>query len=153
MRHTGFELSVVVPAEPEKVRDFLADLRQCARIHPLIIRVDRLGERMPGIDRYRIRDRMRLGPMTIAFSYLVETTRTPDGAIISDAYQFPRIHLHNRTTCTPVDNGTLVHEQVTITAPRFLVSTVRREGAKAHRTMLDNLAAVFGEAGDRPSLR
>ncbi|MBF6159908.1 SRPBCC family protein [Nocardia cyriacigeorgica] len=147
MRHTAFEVSVVVPAEPDQVRDFLADLRQCARIHPLIIRVHRLGERMPGVDRYRIRDRMRLGPMSIAFSYLVETTRTPEGDIVSDAYQFPRIHLHNVTSFTPVEGGTLVHEQVTITAPRFLVNMVRREGSRAHRVMLDNLAAVL--AGDQ----
>lgn len=147
MRHTAFEVSVVVPAEPDEVRDFLADLRRCARIHPLIVRVDRLGERMPGVHRYRIRDRMRLGPMTIAFSYLVETTRTAEGDIVSDAYQFPRIHLHNVTSFTPVEGGTLVHEQVTITAPRFLVNTVRREGSRAHRVMLDNLAAVL--AGDR----
>jgi hypothetical protein len=153
MQRTGFEVSVVVPAPPDRVRDFLADLRESIRIHPLIVRVDRLGERMPGIGRYRIRDRMRMGPMTIAFSYLVETTRTPEGDIVSDAYQFPRIHLHNVTSCTPVDDGTLVHERVTITAPRLLVATVRREGARAHRTMLDNLAAVLAEDQSRRDLR
>ncbi|NEW38921.1 SRPBCC family protein [Nocardia cyriacigeorgica] len=153
MQRTGFEVSVVVPAPPDRVRDFLADLRESIRIHPLIVRVDRLNQRMPGIDRYRIRDRMRMGPMTIAFSYLVETTRTPEGDIVSDAYQFPRIHLHNVTSCTPVDGGTLVHEQVTITAPRLLVATVRREGARAHRTMLDNLAAVLAEDQSRRDLR
>jgi Polyketide cyclase / dehydrase and lipid transport len=153
MRRTGFELSVVVPAEPEKVREFLADMRECARIHPLITRVVRLSRRMPDIDRYRIRDRMRLGPITIAFSYLVETTRTPEGDIVSDAYQFPRIHLHNRTSCTPTQDGTLVHEQVTITAPRFLVGTVRREGIRAHRAMLDNLAALLPEDRRRRDTR
>lgn len=148
MGHTSFEISVVVAAEPVAVRAFLADLRNCVRTHPLVTRVDTLPQIATGVDRYRVHHRMRVGPAAISYNYLVEAETAAGGDLVFDAYQFPRIRLHNIMRCTPAEAGTLVQEYVDITAPRPLIGFVRREGMQAHRAMLDNLAPVFGNARD-----
>lgn len=147
MSRATFDLSVFVAAEPAVVGDFLGTLDEYPRIHPLITRVQRLPRTVssadPQPDHYRIHDRMRVGPVTVSFSYRVEMAVTAAGEIVSDAYQFPCIHLHNVTTCTPEKDGTLVHEHVDITAPRPLLPTVHRKGSQAHRIMFERLKAVL----------
>ncbi|WP_051133266.1 SRPBCC family protein [Nocardia paucivorans] len=146
MSRAAFSLAIHIAAEPEAVREVLTDLDGYPRIHPLVTAVDRLSTTSSAderTDHYRVHDRMKLGPLTISFAYRVEMSVTPAGDIVSDAYQFPRIRLHNVTTCRPEGNGSLVHEHVDIVAPRPLVATVHRKGLDAHRIMFERLKALL----------
>lgn len=89
---------------------------------------------------------MKQGPLTIQFTYRVDMHMGVTGEIISDAYQFPGIHLHNITSCQTENQGTRLQERVTITAPRLLIKTVDQQGQQAHREMFQNLKKLL-EAG------
>jgi hypothetical protein len=152
MAHASFEQSIFIAVPPSVVHRFLSTLHEHPKIHPLIIRIDQ-AEPTPGpdgrpIDHYRVRDRMKLGPMMIQFTYRVDMSVTNANEIVSDAYQSPRIHLHNVTTCQAEGNGTRLHEHVDITAPALLMKTVHQQGSQSHQEMFANLKRLLetGEA-------
>lgn len=147
MSRAAFDLAVYIAAEPAAVRQALVDLDGYPRIHPLVTRVDRLPAPTSSadsrMDRYRVHDRMKVGPLSVSFAYRVDIAITEVGDIISDTYRFPGIRLHHVTTCRPEKEGALVYEHVDIMAPRPLVATVRRNGLQAHRIMFGRLKAVL----------
>lgn len=147
MAHATFELDTFIEVSPAVVRDFLTTLHNQIKIHPLIVKIQQENSttRQDGVsvDHYRIRDRMKLGPFTIQFTYRVEMSITATGEIISDAYQAPRIHLHNTTWCLAERNGTRLRERVEIKAPGLLIQTVYQQGKQAHEKSFENLKRLL----------
>lgn len=147
MAHTSFKQDIFIATSSEKVTDFLVGLNNHSQIHPLIVKVEQTAsstaEDGTEIKHYKIRDRMKQGPFTIAFTYDVTIGINTQGEIVSDAYQKPGIHLHNITRCLPEGNGTRVTEYVEITAPRLLIQTVFKQGLASHKEMFANLKKVL----------
>lgn len=143
MAQRYFEQDIFVEAAPETARVFLASLQNHAKIHPLIIAVQSLGEsKTPDglvVGHYNIRDRMRLGPFTLRFTYRVNQWLDAEGNWHSEAFQFPRITLRNTTRFLPEGSGTRLKEEVRIDAPRLLSSFVFQQARESHRQMLLNL--------------
>ncbi len=89
MAHTRFEQSMTVAAPVERVRAALATLTAHDRLHPLIVSVEALpdGVAVDGsaLSRYRIVDRVRMGPLTLTspiarrsrWMRLARSSRTP----------------------------------------------------------------------------
>lgn len=144
MAHTTFEQSIVIAAPHEAVRDELAHLMtNVSELHPFVIwtRLVKTEIAPDGstIEYYQVRDRMKLGPFTIAFTYKVDMNVTPGGQLISNAYQSPGIHLSNQTSFAETDNGTLVSEHIDITAPAWLLKTTYEGAAVSHKEMFARL--------------
>lgn len=150
MAQRMFEQEIFVDAEPPVVIGYLASYAHHDAIHPMIVAVRELDPRRTAEGtiqrRYAITDRMRLGPLTTRFTYLATIYQEVDGELVSDAYQFPRIHLRNRTRCEASGTGTLIREHVTVEAPRPLLGFVARQAETAHRAMLANLKALVESA-------
>jgi len=150
MAHSVFEVDTFIEVPPTTVRDFLSSLNNHMQIHPLIIQIQQMEttDRPDGlkVDHYRIRDRMKLGPFTIQFTYRVEMSIKPTGEIVSDAYQSPGIHLQNTTWCMTEGNGTRLRELVEIYAPGLLIQTVHQNGLEAHKKMFAKLKKVLEDA-------
>jgi len=150
MAHTTFEQDIFVNASPETARAFLAAMKNHPKIHPLIVAIEALDPMTAPdgtpVQRYHIRDRMRLGPFTIAFTYLATLRTGTLGELIFEAFQFPRIRLFNTTCCLPEERGTRVKEEVKIEAPRLLMGTVLRQARQSHQEMLANLKQQLEEA-------
>ncbi|MEU7632680.1 SRPBCC family protein [Nocardia sp. NPDC049220] len=135
-------LTQVVPGSPGDVRDFYRDLSQLGRVHPLVVRVDRLPDTDEGgvsSSNYRVTDRMPFGLFSYRITYRVRSRMTDEGNLVVDVYQFPRIHVQNEVSFADHDSGTLLTERLRFAAPWGLVTIVRRLGVDAHVTMLDNL--------------
>lgn len=147
MAHRTFEQSLYIAASPALVREHLASYEHHDIIHPMIAAVRELDPQYlaDGTTQlcYAITDRMRLGPLTLRFTYLATICEDADGELVSDAYQRPRVHLRNTTRCEASGAGTLVHERVTVEAPRPLVGFVLRQAQRAHRALLANLKALL----------
>lgn len=143
MTQTYFEQDIFIDTTPETARAFLASLQNHAKIHPLIVTVQSLGEsKTPDglvVGHYNIRDRMRLGPFTVRFTYRVHQWLDAEGNWLSEAFQFPRITLRNTTRFLPEGSGTRLKEEVRIDAPRWLSAFVFRQAWESHRQMLLNL--------------
>lgn len=143
MTQTSFEQAIFVEAAPETARAFLASLHNHAKIHPLIVAIQSLGETTTPdgqvVGHYKIRDRMRLGPFTTSFTYRVNQWLDAEGNWLSEAFQFPRITLRNTTRFLPEGSGTRLKEEIRIDAPRWLSRFVFQQAQESHRHMLLNL--------------
>lgn len=143
MAEAAFEQTVWIAAPAETVTRALGGFRDHGAIHPFIVRVRRLDSLAAPdggpLDRYSITDRVPLGPFRLPATYLATIWRSADDTLTSDAYQFPRVHLHNVTRCREEGQGTRVEEVVTIYAPSLLSGYVRRQAFAAHKAMLANL--------------
>jgi hypothetical protein len=143
MAQATFTQRIWIAAPPTTVEAALAAYRDHSRIHPLIVAVRQIASQSApdggALDRYIITDRVPFGPLRLPATYLATIWRAADGALVSDAYQFPRVHLHNVTRCQPEGVGTRVDEDITIQAPGPLIRYVRRQALAAHRDLLANL--------------
>ena len=91
------------------------------------------------VSHYTIRDQMRLGPLTMRFTYRVHQWLDTGGNWLSEAFQSPRITLRNTTRFLPEGSGTRLKEEIHIDTPRWLSSFVFRQARESHRQMLLNL--------------
>lgn len=143
MAHAILEQGIFIAASPTIVRDLLAKLNNLAEMHPFIIKTQLIKTEIAPdgtqVEYYRVRDRMKLGPFTIQFTYRANTSINAIGDFVSDAYQSPGIHLHNITTCQPEGNGSRVKERIEITAPRLLMNVTYNGAQSSHKEMLENL--------------
>ena len=140
-------LTEEVPAPPDEVRAFYADLDNIAAVHPLIVAVRRL-ERTPTADghrqAYRITDRISFGPFRFRISYRVWMTVPADGDLTAEARQFPRVRLRTVVAFAATPSGTRVTERIEIDTPRPLAAVTARKAVAAHREMLAGVRRVFG---------
>lgn len=143
MAQATFENVVHIQTAPEFVVSFLSTLDRHAEVHPLIVairEVARAPSDAPECRRYAIRDRLRVGPFTLYVTYLAVVRPDPDSsAVLSEAFQFPAIHLRNTTRCIADGTGTRVEEHVVVRAPWPLLGYVVSQARRAHVQMLLNL--------------
>ncbi len=147
MAHSSFTLDTFINVPTETLRGFLATLDNHPKIHPLIISVqpDSPVTTAEGVllKRYRITDRMKLGPFKIQFTYRVINRVGSAGEIIYEAFQSPSIHLYNTTFLQPEGNGTRLKEDVQIDAPALLMKTVYKGAIQSHQEMFARLKTLF----------
>ena len=150
LNRSEHELTEVVPAAPDAVQAFYADLDNLRQLHPLIVSVRRVAhtDTPDGYRRtYRVRDRIPLGPLALPISYRTELQLHRSATaprVDADARQFPRIRLVSTVHFEPVAAGTRLTEALTITAPRPLAGVTTRQALAAHTEMLAGIARSFG---------
>ena len=108
-------LTEEIPGPPEDVRDFYVDLDNLKLIHPLVVSVQttrRSEERDGYMQTYRVRDRIRFGPLTIPVGYVARIHVPIAGDVTSDARQFPFVHLKSVVRFDSVAAGTRVVERM-----------------------------------------
>lgn len=149
---TECTLSEDIPAPPESVREFYANLENTIEVHPLVVSVvadDRVETAAGYTQRYRVRDRIPFGPLVLPIGYTAHVDVPRDGDIRTEARQFPRVRLDGIVSFEPLGGGdaqpagTRLTEHLVIVAPRLLAGVTVREAKRAHQTMLAELAAHF----------
>lgn len=143
MARGTLEHTVDVAAQPDAVAAFLADLVNYEAIHPMLVDVRRLSDATDGTTRYLAPHRMRLYGIPIRFTCRVALRADGNGDIATHTRQRPGIQMWSTLTVRPHGAGTRIHEQVSIRAPRLLMSTVLRDGGRSHAQMWDNLRHHF----------
>jgi len=146
MARTTFEQDMFISAPCERVRTHVATLMtRIEELHPFVIAAQHVKTTTApdgsAIEHYRVRDRMKLGPFSITFTYRVEMSVSAEGRLVSNAYQSPGIHLFNTTWCEPEGQGTRVREHIEITAPRLLMNITYNGAASAHQELFKKLKA------------
>ena len=148
MSRSRFELREEVPAAPDEVRTFYADLANMKLVHPLVVAVDCLVDRQGTGGRrrdYRVRDRIPFGPLALAVTYRATVLIAPDGVVHTEARQFPRVRLRGTVTFAASGAATTVTETVDIEAPRPLTAFTASRAEKAHAAMLTAIRRHFKE--------
>jgi hypothetical protein len=146
MAERRFEQSIEIGVAPELVHAFLADLHNHRELHPLIERIEELppDPRRPTVRRYRVTDRMRLGPLWFHISYLAELKSLPPDEIAAAAWQTPRIEVLTHYQAAPASGGgTRLREEVLMKAPLLLIGYAHRQAEAAHRETFAKLKVLL----------
>lgn len=150
MAFATFEQDVFIAATPEIVCGFLAEMNNRSELHPFILEVQHIKTTTTPegikVDYFCIRDRMKVGPFTIDFTYRANMRINAPGEFDSDAYQSPGIHIHNVTTCQAEGSGSLLKERLGITAPRPLMKTTYAATVSSHKLMIASLKKLAEDA-------
>ena len=136
------ELAVPVPA----VRTFLCDLHHYVPLHPFIESIQDLApsETLPNARRYRVVDRIPLGPFKLKTVYVAAVEPVGSSEVRGHAWQSPGIRLETRYLLSPTASGTRLEEHCrVVTAPWGLRGFVVRQARKAHDETLDGLKALL----------
>lgn len=145
--HAERTFSERIAGPPEAVRAFYADLCNIVHIHPLVVSVA-AGQREEVADgyeqRYRIRDRIAIGPLSVTFGYRARVRVPVEGDVLTEARQFPRISLGGVVSFAADGDGTRLVEHLRISAPRPLAGFTVGQAERAHRTMLRGIRTHFG---------
>ncbi|KAA8968934.1 SRPBCC family protein [Mycobacterium sp.] len=146
IRHAQHTLSDEVPAAPAEVRDFYVDLNNIKAVHPLVISVRTIcrADTPDGyVQAYRVTDRIPLGMVNLRISYRARLQVPTGGDVITEAHQFPQVHLRARVSFEPIATGTRITERLQISAPRPLAVVTTREAVHAHIAMLAGIRRHF----------
>lgn len=148
MSRSRFELREEVPAAPDDVRTFYADLANMKLVHPLVVAVDCLADRQDVEGRcrdYRVQDRIPFGPLALAVTYRATVLIAPGGVVYTEARQRPGVRLRGTVTFAASGAGTTVTETVDIEAPRPLTAFTAGQAEGAHAAMLAAIRRHFEE--------
>jgi hypothetical protein len=140
------ELTEDIPAPPDQVREFYVDLNNIKRVHPLVVAVRSTGRSQTAdgyVHRYRVYDRIPLGPLILRTSYVAKLVVPAVGDVVAEARQFPWVRLNSTVTFCQAEAGTRVTERMRIEAPRPMVAVTTREAIKAHTAMLSGIRRIF----------
>ena len=144
--HAAKTLTEEIPAAPDQVRDFYANLDNIKVVHPLVVSVQTISrsQTRDGCQQtYRVRDRIPLGALAIRISYWARVEVLAHGDVITEARQFPRVRLNGTVTFEPIDSGTRLTERLRVAAPRPLAAMTQREAVNAHIAMLAGIRSHF----------
>jgi hypothetical protein len=139
-------VSDLVPASPDRVRDFYVDLDNIAKVHPLVVSVQSTARTQTGdgyAQTYRVRDRLRLGPVVLGIAYTARLSVPAHGDVLTQARQFPRVRLDGVVSFEETGGGTRVTERIRIEAPRPLAAVTVRQAVAAHAEMLAGIRRHF----------
>lgn len=136
----------VVPAPPDRVRDFYVDLDNIRVVHPLVVSVQSTGREQTAdgyLQTYRVRDRIPLGPIALGIVYTARLRVPVHGDVHTEARQFPRVALDGVVSFDAEGAGTRVTERLRIEAPRPLAAVTVRQAVAAHAEMLAGIRRHF----------
>lgn len=77
-------------------------------------------------------ERPRLGPIRYPIRFPARMQRSSPTSMLGTVRAAPGCTLATRTTATPVDGQTVLHETTTVSAPRLLLGYMASQAEEAH---------------------
>lgn len=157
MATRAFTVEVHIGSPKERVGRVLRDFPNYGKIHPLITAISG-SEPRPGVAVapaekrrwYKVTDRLPLGPIPFFITYDVALAEKGPESLLFEAWQWPRIYLHNQTSWRADESGgTYVREEVRVHAPRLLLAMVVGTAEKAHRRSFSALKEMLESEAPR----
>lgn len=153
MSQAHFTHELEIDASPETLHAFLCDLHNYVPLHPLIESIEDLppSAALPHARRYRVVDRIALGPFRLRARYVAALEPIDAGEVHGHAWQFPAVRLHTVYTLNPSESGTRLVERVTVNAPWLLRRFVTTQASRAHAETLEKLKQLLERKGGPPT--
>ena len=144
-----FVLEIEIQIARSRIHAFLCELSNYRLLHPLIESIEELSpsDEMPGARRYRVVDRIPLGPFRLRTSYVAALEPVGEFEVHGHAWQSPGIRLHTIYQLQTISSGTRLVERVLVTAPRILKRFVIRTARQSHEVTLAKMKALLEETG------
>lgn len=135
----SFEKEIFIQSDPETVVNVIADYSNHPKIHPLIIKVERIDDELEGVHRYFITDSLHWGPFKFKIKYQADIIAVTEDTVHTEAYQSPGTYITNVTKVTPKGDGAYLHETITMKAPDMLFGYAFKQAKTAHAEMLERI--------------
>ena len=145
MSGTHFELEQEFEVEPSVLQEFLCDLNNYVPLHPLIESIEELSPNKdrPHARRYRVLDRVPLGPFKLRVAYVAALESIAENEVHGNAWQFPSIQLHTVYSLAATSAGTRLVENVTVHAPWLIRRYVIGQARAAHAETLSKMKVLL----------
>lgn len=146
-----FELECEIGVPIAVLQAFLCDLHRYVPLHPFIESIQDLprSAELPNARRYRVVDRIPLGPFKLKTVYTAALDPVSADEIHGYAWQAPGIRLHTVYRLAETDTGTRLIERCSIVAQPLLRRFVVNQAHKAHAKTLEEMKALL-EGGPNP---
>jgi hypothetical protein len=147
MSSIDFVHTVEICVERARLYDFLCDLQNYRPLHPLIESIEEISpsDEMPNARRYRVVDRIPVGPFRLRTVYTAALEPVTANEVHGHAWQIPGIRVHTIYELEDVASGTRLVERVSIEAPRFLHRFVVALARRSHEETLTRMDAHLSE--------
>ncbi len=151
----AFVHEIVIPVSRARLHAFLCDLHNYVPLHPLIESIEDLtpSDEMPRARRYRVVDRIPLGPFRLRTIYTAALEPVTEHEVHGHAWQSPRIRLHTVYALEEVASGTRLVERVSIACPRVLRRFVVSQARRSHEATLAKMKALLEAEGSEGGTR
>ncbi len=128
-----------------RVHAFLSDLQNYVPLHPLIESIEEVPstQERPAARRYRVVDRLDMGPFRPRSVYTAELEPKGEFEVHGRAWQSPGIRLHTVYGLEDVGSGTLLVERVFVEAPWILRRFVSSQARRSHGETLRKMKALL----------
>jgi len=142
-----FTYEIEIKVSRALLHSFLCDLHNYLTLHPLIASIEELpsSPERPAAQRYRVIDRIPIGPLRIRTSYIAELEPVSEGLVRGRAWQWPGVRLTTEYELRVVAAGTQLVERVAVDAPRIIRSFVTQQARRAHEETLEKMKALLEE--------
>lgn len=145
----SFHLQCDIRAPASLVHEYLCDLENYVELHPLIESIAEIKavSELPNARRYRVVDRIQLGPLRFRIVYTAALQAVNSTRVRGYAWQFPGVHLATlyEVSTTDADPAmTCLRESTEVTAPWGLRRIVCSQAARAHAETLRRLQQTLG---------
>lgn len=136
-----FELACEIRIALPELHAFLCDLHRYVPLHPFIESIEELPpiEALPKAQRYRVVDRIPLGPFKLKTVYTAALDPASPTEVRGYAWQAPSIRLLTAYALEPTEEGTRLVERCWVDARGpmrfFVVAQARKAHAKTHEEM------------------
>ncbi len=124
---------------------FLCDLHNYVPLHPLIESIEEISpsDALPRARRYRVVDRIPLGPLRLRTVYTAALEPVSEHEVHGHAWQTPGVRLHTVYALQDTDSGTRLVERVSVRAPRLLRRFVIDQARKSHEETLAKMKLLL----------
>ncbi len=148
MPATDFAHEIEIRVPRAQLHDFLCDLHNYVLLHPLIESIEEISptDEMPGARRYRVVDRVPLGPFRLRTVYTAALESVSAGEVHGHAWQSPAIRLQTIYALEEAGAGTRLVERVSIEAPRILRCFVVSQARQSHQETLAKMKALLEDS-------
>ncbi len=145
MPAADFVLEVEIRVPQARLHAFLCDLHNYVPLHPLIESIEEISptEEMPRARRYRVVDRVPLGPFRLRTSYTAALESVSPEEVRGYAWQSPGVRLQTNYALEKTESGTRLVERVCIEAPRLLRRFVVSKARQSHEETLAKMKALL----------
>lgn len=140
-----FELAREIEIPKQALHDFLCNLHRYVPLHPFIESIQDLppNAARPSARRYRVVDRIPVGPVKLKTVYTAELDPVGPDEVHGRAWQRPSIRLLTVYRLESTASGTRLVESCRVAAPKLLRAFTVAQARKAHARTLDEMKSLL----------
>ncbi|MBJ18426.1 MAG: SRPBCC family protein [bacterium] len=140
-----FEIEREIFVPRGELQAFLCDLHRYVPLHPFIESIQDLRptEALPNARRYRVVDRIPIGPFRLKTVYTVALCPVAPDEVHAQAWQSPGIRLRTVYALEKTERGTRLVERCCVAAHPLLRGFVVARARRAHTKTLDEMKELL----------